>query len=203
MGKSIKLIVLFLCASCNELFGAHFDAASATSSAIKYSLNVHWGKAENFHLENVKIPFLSTLTKHTPQRWETDHSKSSIQTGRCWSSASVALGKAPWKFGALALAASKLTGRKWSEGGCELIWKVSRLNAKRQPFWLFVKYFLESFQEISFESCCSHVYTKIILNFYCLSVGNSLESCIRCFLWVVKLLSILCSQDCAWLWRLF
>lgn len=97
MGKSIILIVLFGFVECfsDERFWP-LGSMIATLSAFKNSWNYRDGKLENFHLENVKIfqfSFLSHREHEPPVRWETDHSKSSIQTGRCWRSVKVAVGK--------------------------------------------------------------------------------------------------------------
>lgn len=99
MWKSMKLIVSFLDVNVSPSTNRQRKVTSATSNAIKNSFNCSEGKLENFHLENEKISkFFFLSQKNTPPvRWETDHSKSSSQTGRCWSSLSVALGKVLWK----------------------------------------------------------------------------------------------------------
>lgn len=99
VGKSIKIIVLFHSANVARLGVVHLDATTATLSAIKNLINYRIGKLEKFQLENVKISqFLFFFSHNTPPvRWETDHSKSSIQTGRCRLSVRIALGSFSWK----------------------------------------------------------------------------------------------------------
>lgn len=103
--NSIKLIVLFFSESAFAVPHTTIEALNP----IKDSLYCREGKLESFHLCTVKIfQLFSSLIEHTPpMRWETDHSKSSIQTGRC----------ASLHTGCTSAQAHRFTGRMQSDAG--------------------------------------------------------------------------------------